>query len=283
MSSQPNLTLTTDYLSWGMGILLLFLIALALLIFLVVKYQPRLLLAFVGICLVIFLPVAFLFMSYAVHEVRTGPTVIQQATADSSTATVQNAVIESSHIPLPTLPLEAQKPQATNASEQSNHSGDQIAQTEPLPEWINAEQQGSVNSKRVFESGLFATREEALQDALGKASLKLAESLQAEHPQYPLATKQIGPEAVRHVALRRSYYQTVEHDFGDVLKSGKPFKQDMYRAYVEVEISPSVKKIFYTKWKLQAGNQRVAWLGGAFGLVTLLCFGVSVYLRAAQP
>lgn len=275
MSPQPNF-------SFDFATLFSIVAFILLLIILSGKFKARFL-TIAGICLLVFAPIAFLFMSYTVHEVRTGPAVIQQTTAGSATATLQDTVIDSSHIPLPTLPLEAQKPNAADPSVQSNHSEHQVAKTEPLPEWVNTEQQGSVNSKRVFESGLFATREEALQDALGKASLKLAESLQAEHPQYPLATKQIGPEAVRHFALRRSYYQTVEHDFGDVLKSGKPFKQDMYRAYVEVEISPSVKKIFYTKWKLQAGNQRVAWLGGAFGLVTLLCFGVSVYLRAAQP
>lgn len=276
MSPQPGLTFSLDFAA-----LISIVAIVSLLIFLTVKYKLRFLLVFAGICLVVFVPIAFLFMSYTVHEVRTDSRVTQQTTAVATPA--PDTVVESAPIPLPTLPLVAPKPGATHASEQNNHPAHPVARTEPLPAWVNAEQQGPVNSKQVFESGLFATREEALQDALGKASLKLEESLQAEHPQYPLATKQIGPEAVRHFALRRSYYQTVEHDFGDVLKSGKPFKEDMYRAYVEVEISPSVKQVFYTKWKQQAGNRRVAWLGGAFGLVTLMCFGVSVYLRAAQP
>ncbi|MFH1302804.1 MAG: hypothetical protein ABIK07_17210 [Planctomycetota bacterium] len=161
---------------------------------------------------------------------------------------------------------------------------------EPLPDWVvsgleHAEQNQAnllESSRLVFESGLFVTLDEAQQDTLAKAGLKLKANLQLRYPQYPLAALEISPEEVRQVASRRSYYKTVEHNFGNVLKNGEPFKQNMYRAYLEIEDSPAVRATLFKKWKQNVGNERTAWLGGGFGLVTLLCLGVAVYLRATH-
>ncbi len=276
MSPQPELIFSMDF-----AFPAIITIAIALVVFIAVKFKPGALLIFAGVCLVGFIFLTILSMSYVSLQVKPSPNVTQQATAAPVAA--PDTIADASQIPLPTLPLVARKPHETQAPAHKASYGQQAATTEPLPEWAQKGEQASADSKLVFQSGLFITRAEALQDALGKASEKLEQTLQLEHPQYPKATQQISPEEIRRVALRRSYYQTVEHDFGDVLKSGKPLKQDMYRAYVEVENSPSVQQVFYTKWKLQTGNQRVVWLGGAFGMITLLCIGVTVYLRAARP
>jgi hypothetical protein len=246
----------------------------AVLSFLTVKYKARFL-AIVGVCLVAFIP-AVLAVSYVSMESNSQATVVQGTTAVAVKA--PDLLEEESSIPLPELPLVAPKPhEASKAAQPVPHK-----KAEPLPEWVNSSQEGSAGMKQVFQSGLFATPAEAFQDALGRARVKFEETLSAEHPQYSSDARTLSPELVRQVAMRRSYYQTIEHDFGDVLKSGESFKQDMYRAYVEVELSPSVKQTFYTKWKLQAGNQRVIWLGGAFAFVTLLCLGTTVYLRASH-
>ncbi len=260
-----------DSVSMSFMALISIAVIVAVLSFLTVKYKAKFL-AIVGVCLVAFIP-AVLAVSYVSMESNSQATVVQGTTAVAIKTT--ETLVEESSIPLPELPLVAPKP----------HDVPKAAQTkkaEPLPEWVNSSQEGSGGMKQVFQSGLFATPAEAFQDALGRARVKFEETLSAEHPQYSSDARTLSPELVRQVAMRRSYYQTIEHDFGDVLKSGESFKQDMYRAYVEVELSPSVKQTFYTKWKLQAGNQRVIWLGGAFAFVTLLCLGTTVYLRASH-
>lgn len=138
------------------------------------------------------------------------------------------------------------------------------------------------SSHLVFQSGLFATHEEALQDALSKAMQKLHANLMLRYPQYQINARKLTPNLLRYTASKRVYYRTIEHDFGKLLKSGKPFKQDMYRAYLEVEDSPAVRQKLLKVWKQNVGNQRIALLGGGFGLVTLLCVGVAVYLRATH-
>ncbi|QDU06400.1 hypothetical protein V6x_61520 [Gimesia chilikensis] len=260
-----------DSVSMSFMALISIAVIVAVLSFLTVKYKAKFL-AIVGVCLVAFIP-AVLAVSYVSMESNSQTTVVQGTTAVAVKA--PETLVEESSIPLPELPLVAPKP----------HDAPKAAQpkkTEPLPEWVNSSQEGSGGMKQVFQSGLFATPAEAFQDALGRARVKFEETLSAEHRQYSSDARTLSPELVRQVAMRRSYYQTIEHDFGDVLKSGESFKQDMYRAYVEVELSPSVKQTFYTKWKLQAGNQRVIWLGGAFAFVTLLCLGTTVYLRASH-
>lgn len=260
-----------DSVSMSFMALISIAVIVAVLSFLTVKYKARFL-AIVGVCLVAFIP-AVLAVSYVSMESNSQATVVQGTTAVAVKA--PDLLVEASSIPLPELPLVAPKPHDAPQA-------DQPKKAEPLPEWISSSEEGSGGMKQVFQSGLFATPAEAFQDALGRARVKFEETLSAEHPQYSSDARTLSPELVRQVAMRRSYYQTIEHDFGDVLKSGESFKQDMYRAYVEVELSPSVKQTFYTKWKLQAGNQRVIWLGGAFAFVTLLCLGTTVYLRASH-
>lgn len=286
MSPQPDLSFSTDLTVLGIVIpLLLILVVIPLLIFLGIKLfrsaSPGLLLGIAAVigsgCLGMFL-VLYLSLAVPPHAV-----VVDQSSGND--ARVQIAKAQPSEIPLPAGPLVAPKPQAAKTPSKSVA---QPKQPEALPEWVQSglkhsrETQSDLleNSRLVFESGLYTTQEEALHDSLVKASFKLQQNLQAH---YPVAKTQISPEQVRHSAIRRTYYQTVEHDFGDVLKTGEPLKQKMYRAYVEVEDSPAVRKIFFTKWKLQTGNRRVAWLGGAFGLITALCVGVSLYLRSTQP
>ncbi|QDT94325.1 hypothetical protein Pan161_60210 [Gimesia algae] len=156
-----------------------------------------------------------------------------------------------------------------------------------LPEWVVEGVKSAVlqennlinNSRPVFQSGLFATREEALQDALSKARQQMQTNLMMREPWLKSNVWELNSDLFRQTAYRRPYFQTVEHDFGDVLKSGESFKQNMFRAYVEIENTPVVRHQFLTRWKQNIGNERSLWLGGVFGLITLVCVGVAVYLR----
>ncbi|WP_417393618.1 hypothetical protein [Gimesia sp.] len=156
-----------------------------------------------------------------------------------------------------------------------------------LPGWVTEGMKTAVmqkqnlfhNSRPVFQSGLFATREEALQDALANGMHQMQTNLTMREPHLTSSKLELTPELVRQTAYRRSYYQTVEHDFGDVLKSGDSFKQNMFRAYVELDDSPVVRHQLVTRWKQNIGNERSLWVGGVFGLMTLICIGAAVYLR----
>ncbi|QDU06870.1 hypothetical protein [Gimesia aquarii] len=190
-------------------------------------------------------------------------------------------------IPVSDEPLIANKPALPNLNiPTKGNTPERIP--EQLPEWVlsgleeGLKNRYPVSGKMVFRSGLFATRDGALEHALAKATQKLQSNLNSSSPQYRLSGWRLTPELARQTAYRRVYYQTVEHDFGNILKSGEPFKQEMYRAYLEVEDTTPVREKILQKWRKDTGNQRVAWLGGGFGLITLLCMGVAIYLRATH-
>ncbi|MDF1744645.1 MAG: hypothetical protein P1V19_13195 [Gimesia sp.] len=192
--------------------------------------------------------------------------------------------------PLSEQPVVARKPYDSETGLGGGLVQPKLAIPGPLPGWVvtglkNTKQNQSnllESSRPVFQSGLFATREEAMQDALSKAMQQLQANLLLRYPQYKSNLWRLNPELIRQSAYRKVHYQKVEHDFGNVLKSGKAFKQDMYRAYLEVEDSPAVRQTLLTKWKRNIGNERTVWLGGGLGLITLLCAGVAVYLRATH-
>lgn len=190
-------------------------------------------------------------------------------------------------IPVSEAPLVARKPTQPESNVSPKEKTLKTS-SETLPEWVFSGLEESmrnrypVSGKMVFRSGLFATRDEALENALVQATQKLQSNLKSSSPQYRLSGWTLTPELARQTAYRRVYYQTVDHNFGNILKSGKPFKQDMYRAYLEVEDAVPVRQKILKKWRKDTGNQRVAWLGGGFGLITLFCMGIAVYLRATH-
>ncbi len=202
-------------------------------------------------------------------------------------------------------PVVASKPTQSGLNSSTRLGKSAESSSEPLPEWVlsglaednsnhhPAIQTGLffdedmqnpylVSGRMVFQSGLFATREEALENALAKATQKLQSNLESMNAQFRYSGWILSPGLVRQTAYRKIHYETVEHDFGNILKSGKPFKQDMYRAYLEVEDDPSVRSTILTNWRKDIGKKRTVWLGGGFGLVTFMCLFVAVYLRATH-
>lgn len=284
MNQTTNIALRTDMVTWGTILLLAFVVA-PLILFLTVamfkKFKAKHLLMAGGVLCLIFFALFSVFFSFrVVTHANQGVVQRVQRVPTTALAVKKTESFPDSPEELPPAgPLVASKPDSTPTP------------AETLPEWVKTGREFTLknqdnlleDSKLVFESGLFATEEEAIQDALLQASEKLQQNLQLRYSQYPIATMQLSPEQIRQTALRRSCVQTTKHDFGDVLKSGEPFKQDMHRAYLEVEDSPEVRKVFFTQWKHVIGNQRVVWLGGVFGLITILCVCVSVYLRATHP
>jgi len=74
------------------------------------------------------------------------------------------------------------------------------------------------STRLVFQSGLFATREEALQDALSKAMQKLHANLMLRYPQYPINARKLTPDVLRYPASKRVYYRTIEHVFWETFE-----------------------------------------------------------------
>ena len=225
---------------------------------------------------------AFITVRRAVPE---HATVLTQTVSPSPPVTV----IQRSELPLNLtgeLRLVARKP--GEEKELSTAESSQKNNVEALPEWVISglekthQNQNNLleSSKHVYESGLFVTMDEAQYDALLKACQRINANLRLRYPEYPSAELEVSPDELRRLALRRDYYQLVMHDFGNVLKNGEPLKQNMYRAYLEIEDTPGIRETIFTKWKREQGNQRAVWLGGSFGLITLLCAGVALYLRA---
>ncbi len=192
--------------------------------------------------------------------------------------------------PFSEQPLVARKPDDSVAGSEDGMGQSKLEKPEPLPDWVvtglETTKQNQSNllesSRPVYQSGLFATREEAMQDALTKSMQPLQENIFLRNPNYNSRQSILNPQLIRQFAYRKVHYQTVEHDFGNVLKSGESFKRDMYRAYLEIEDSPAVRQALFNQWKQKIGNERTVWLGGGFGLMTLICAGVAIYLRAAH-
>jgi len=295
MYDSPELVWKTDFISW------FFLIAVPIFILVAVvvirslikgNFIPVLLF---GLASGFALFIGALFFTYQVRTVS-----VHQETRSEMPSSARkpiqlqpklvNVMAPAASKPVLELPLVAQKPHDSATDSIDSLVQSKVVPPEPLPDWVvsgleetKKNQSNLLESSRlVFQSGLFATREEAMQSALAEAMQQLQANLLMRYPQYRSSLWKLNPDLIRQLAYRKVHYQVVEHNFGNVLKSGKPFKQDMYRAYLEVENSPVVRQALLSKWKRNIGNERTVWLGGGFGLVTLLCAGVAVYLRATH-
>ena len=136
----------------------------------------------------------------------------------------------------------------------------------PLPKWITDPEPSKRDCEYlVLTSGLYATKDEALDDVMKQAVINVKRNFFHYHrdsPNWALANAD-----VLHHAVRRQYTQVVEHDFGK-------FKGKMYRQYLLLEISPAVRDAFYPIWRNQVSRQRLALLGaGVGGAIWFVLFG----------
>lgn len=274
------------------------------------RTKGSLLLILAGLAATGFLLLIFLGLFYVRTETRTATLVHQNTVLDSELETFRQntrhshrtvSKINAGVTGIPgdavenqnseSQPLVAPKPgadQITADSELTKSSS--LKQAEEMPGWVVEGvktamlQKNSLlnHSRPVFQSGLYATRDEALQDALVKARQQMQTELMMREPWLKKNLWELDLDLFRQTAYRRPYFQTVEHDFGDVLKSGESLKHDMFRAYVEIENTPAVRHQLLTRWKQNIGNQRSFWVGGTFGLITLMCVGAAVYLRTGS-
>jgi hypothetical protein len=147
------------------------------------------------------------------------------------------------------------------------------AQSDKLPEWTKTEIVDEGNRKLVVVPGGFAgSQKEAEHDALEAARLVVGDAIQRVYPKVgkwlPTA------EAVREDAVRRTYIEQIHRK---TVSSGTPFV--VYRAYLQVELSPNVCTQLVSSWKEAVLPHRLEALGGLAALLTLTFATGAAYFR----
>ncbi len=145
--------------------------------------------------------------------------------------------------------------------------------SEKLPDWTKTEIVDEGNRKLVVVPGGFAgSQKEAEQDALEAARLVVGDALQHQFPE--VAAWRPTAEAVREDSVRRTFVEQIHRK---TVSSGTPFV--VYRAYHQVELSPTVNAQLISGWKQEVLPQRLEALGGLAALLTLTFATGAAYFR----
>ena len=143
------------------------------------------------------------------------------------------------------------------------------------PDWTKATDHSMGDTQLVVVIGeIGATVDEAV--AAGRTAVveRLRTDFYAVHPQ---ATGWEPPASIAGDAVRRSFVEKVDRK---TVSSGTPFS--VYRAYEQVELSPSVRKKILPQWRNQIVEKRIWALGGLAGLLTLTFGTLAAYFRLDQ-
>jgi hypothetical protein len=156
------------------------------------------------------------------------------------------------------------EPEAAAATESTR-------QESPLPDWARNPQSVQQNATLlVLNSKQYATPEQAEQEVLQLAAQRFTNYFEQTHPYQGAWT--LPAEFLKARAVRHSFVQTIDHDFGR-------FTGRMYRAYVQLKLSPEVREQAHGIWREQIVEQRLLLLGRLIGFVTLLLALVAGYFR----
>jgi hypothetical protein len=144
---------------------------------------------------------------------------------------------------------------------------------EKRPEWTKAEIVDEGSRKLVVVPGGFAGSEkEAEQDALEAARTVVGKAIQQADPkvgEWLPSAESVRADAVRHTFVEKIHRKTVS--------TGTPFI--VYRAYHQVELSPTVFNQLVSNWKNEVLPGRLEALGGVVALLTLTFATGAAYFR----
>jgi F0F1-type ATP synthase membrane subunit b/b' len=147
------------------------------------------------------------------------------------------------------------------------------SQSDKLPEWAKTEIVDEGKRKLVVVPGGFAaTEKEAEQDSLEAARLVVADGLSRANPKvgnWAPSAHSVHETAVRHTYIEKIHRKTVS--------TGTPFV--VYRAYQQVELSPTVYQQLLTSWRDDVLPGRLWALGGIAVLLTLTFATGAAYFR----
>lgn len=144
---------------------------------------------------------------------------------------------------------------------------------ESVPAWVTIEADLVVDGDRVLrhvQSQQYATVEEAEAEALREAAQIASRDLH-EYQAYTVGWN-VPKELVRNHAIRGRHIEKIERDFGQ-------FTAQMYRAHMQVELSPETRQNFQPAWKEQLVQRRLTVMGSVVGLLTVILIAAASYLR----
>jgi len=177
----------------------------------------------------------------------------------------------------PATVASATAPKPGGKASQSSSSADTAASAdsvgEKLPEWTKTETVDEGSRKLVVVPGGFAGSEkEAEQDALEAARSVVGKAIQNADPK--VGTWLPSVEAVREDAVRHTFVEKIHRK---TVSTGTPFI--VYRAYHQVELSPSVFNQLVSNWRNEVLPGRLEALGGVVALLTLTFATGAAYFR----
>jgi hypothetical protein len=152
---------------------------------------------------------------------------------------------------------------------------DGIPDNSGLPEWTGTPERtlmkGQVPTvRRVVQSGLYATQDEATQAAMQQVQSELRGRLSANYPQ--LASWIIPLETINVHSVKQQYVEVRQTQFGDV-------SEPMYQVWLQYEDSPHVRDPIIAEWERSAVDGRSTLYVAGAGLLALLLGTVSAGTR----
>lgn len=120
---------------------------------------------------------------------------------------------------------------------------------------------------RVVSSERWATREEALKDAVARA-VPVAQEFAAEANPRITPSWQVPPRVIYDRLVRDEHVETVDWTYGS-----------MYRAHLLLELSPERRDNLISEWRQWVLERRLTQLGAGLGFVLICLSSVLGYLR----
>jgi|GEM_PF-1961245 len=144
-----------------------------------------------------------------------------------------------------------------------------------LPEWTKTPERTLVEGqvptvRRVVQSGLYATQEEATRAAALQVQRELRARLSESYPQF--ASWNIPATTVETYSIKQRYAEERETQFGE-------FREPMYQVWLQYEDSPHVRDPIIAEWERSAVAGRSQLFVVGAGLLALLLGTVSAGTR----
>ncbi len=145
-----------------------------------------------------------------------------------------------------------------------------------LPAWTKTPERTLVEGqvptvRRVVQSGLYATQEEATRAAALQVQRELRDRLSESYPQF--ASWTIPATTVETYSIKQRYVEERETQFGE-------FREPMYQVWLQYEDSPHVRDPIIAEWERSAVAGRSQLFVVGAGLLALLLGTVSAGTRA---
>jgi hypothetical protein len=145
------------------------------------------------------------------------------------------------------------------------------------PEWTHQPQIHDGDAARlVLTSKQFATIEEAREEIAATAKEMLRQDFERIYRVTAPAIGDLPTNAVRDLAVRQEFVETIERDFGN-------FYAPMHRVWWQLEISPEVRNNLFPVWKTRTQEQRMLAVAGSLVAATIGLAGISFLFRRRTP